>query len=128
MILPDLLQKLQWPADQLQSKGVLGWARDGGPAAPMQSASVVVSPRAVRCRLVGVVAGDLSTHFEAEWGLDQTLAPTLRRFVYAGEAQPLDDVRAVERFVSLVQMLNARPAFQFMGTLRPSVLPVPARP
>jgi hypothetical protein len=127
MKLKDLLQNLHWPAEETGSKGTLTWARasENHPD-HLQSASLVVSPRSVRCRLISVLGQGLpEPHLDIEWQLDENLAPTLIRFIYAGQIQPLNEARAIEVFTELIEALNARPVFQMMGRQREAITLAP---
>ena len=112
----QLLTSLKWPKKHMNDKGRLSFMKPGDNDC-VDLANVLVNPNQVKVRLARFWPdGPAPLHFEATWDISPDKDPVLKVFEYAGEPQPLNSDAAVTRFGELLDMLNAQPTFQVMGT------------
>ena len=124
-----LLTELHWPKSSMADKGRVSWTRAGGDSS-VDAAMLLVSPTEIRARLMKMWPdGPDPMHFEAIWSIGASQDPDLTSYAYGGERQPLDQAAAISRFSEMLEILNARPAFQTMGTRwkRSSAVPTATR-
>lgn len=115
--LPDLLAALGWPSAAGQEPGTLTWTRASNEEAATRiySASVVLTPKAVVCRLRSAAVAQpwvLKSHMEAVWDT-QTVQPYMTKWVVDGQprnAYEVDSPRlALEDFRDAVENLDVEP-------------------
>jgi hypothetical protein len=122
----ELLKQLGWPEPHMADKGRLQWSRQGTDDS-VDAAIVLVTPTQVRARMARMrLDGPDPLHMEAIWDIGPNQEPRMKSFVYGGEQQPMDQGRAVQQFNDLRNLLNARAAFQTMGTRWKLSTPKPA--
>ena len=116
----QLLQALGWPPSEQARNGALTWTRtsDDGSGTRVISASVVVTEKAVACRIRSVNTrrpGNLDVHVEAIWRTFAGAPPQMTRWVVEGipknpktVAAPLE---ALEHFQSAISTMGVKPKF-----------------
>lgn len=112
-----LLTSLGWPLDALDQKGAMQWgAALGDPPDKVMSASVLVKPAEVLCRVRSApLDGIPQSHLELTWAISPGNAP-----IYGGAKRAVGDAPASESealgwFKDYVNAIGNRPSFQAMG-------------
>lgn len=117
----QLLHALDWPDQGQVRPGVLTWTHTEGqgPSRRMISASVVVTEKAVACRMRSALIarpGHLKPHVEAVWKTFPAGPPQLSRWVVDGRPRnprsPTAAEEAINHFRAAVSAMGAPPTFR----------------
>lgn len=116
----QLLTALDWPDPVSVRAGTMSWTRTigEGRSTRVVSASVVVTDRAVACRMRSAQVsrpGHLEPHVEAVWRTQGNTPPKLSRWVVDGKDKnpqtPTAPDEALSHFRSAVASLGVSPVF-----------------
>lgn len=119
---PQLLAALGWPSEAGQEPGTLMWNRAIGEGASthIYSASVVVTPKAVVCRMRSTAVSQpsqMKTHMEAIWDI-QTHQPYMTKWSRDGQPESAYVAGATEKaltdFREAVEALDVAPKLQLV--------------